>query len=121
MNPEHLIEKYKHLSDFHLTRIMGSWVVVSQGSVVEVDRTHALQRCPLQSMLIFAYTSRGIALLAAYSDESGAEILRGLDPNRQYLLAATGSSTRILLGELQLALSEVLLPVRSANEPSPLD
>jgi putative methanogenesis marker protein 8 len=318
MNPEQLIEKYKHLPDFHLTRIMGSWVVVSQGRVVEVDRTHALQRCPLQSMLsdadietyamekitelkqftpkrevwrstfavpfgtsemfmvalrkgtidcavivcdgagtvvtnipevvqgigarmngvfytspipevqeklrshnsillddaridqmeglrkaveagftriavtvngrlgqplrdfrslekeagvsvtiatvcttgvararsdeipvasdlawscascqvretgvkarlqitegipIFVYTSRGIELLAAYSDQCGAEILHGLDPSRQYLLAATGSSTRILLGEIRLALSEVLLPVRSANEPTPL-
>jgi putative methanogenesis marker protein 8 len=318
MDPEQLIAKYQHLPDLHLTRIMGAWVVISQGNVIEVDRTHVLRRCPLQSMLsdaeietyaaekiaefkqftpkrevwradfavpfgtsemfmvalrkgtidcavtvcdgagtvvtdvpevvqgigarmngvfyttsipevrdrlrshhcillddaridqleglrkaieagftriavtvngrlgqpladfrrlenqvdasvtiaavcttgvtqertdeilagadlawscascrvrdsgtrarlqvtqgipIFVYTDKGIALLAAYSDESGAEILRSLDPSSQYLLAAAGSSTRILLGELRLALSEVLLPVRSNNEPSPL-
>jgi putative methanogenesis marker protein 8 len=81
------------------------------------------QRARLQiteGIPIFVYTDKGIEFLAAYSDESGAAILRSLDPSRQYLLASRGSNTRILLGELQLALSQAVLPVRSASEPTPL-
>ena len=51
MSPEELIEKHRHATDFHLTRVMGAWVAISHGEVVEVDRTNVLCCCPLQSML----------------------------------------------------------------------
>jgi len=73
-----------------------------------------------QGIPIFAYTDRGLAFLAAYSDAAGARLLRGLDPARQYLLAVHGPGPRLRLGESRLALSESSLPVRSRNEPRPL-
>ena len=69
---------------------------------------------------VFVYTSKGIELLAAYSDRAGAEILRWLDPNKQYLLALGFSGPEILLGETRVRLTESHLPVRSCNEPVPL-
>jgi len=69
---------------------------------------------------IFVYTDKGMDLLAAYSDASGAETLRGLDPGRQHLLGGGASGPVIRLGEYRLRLREASLPVRSDNEPSPL-
>ena len=75
MTPQQLIEKHRHLPDFHLTRIMGAWVVVSQGKVVEVDRTGALCSCPLQSMLsdadIETYAMEKITQLKQFTPERG--------------------------------------------------
>ena len=73
-----------------------------------------------QGIPVFVYTARGLGFLAAYSDDAGAALLRGLDPTGHYLLAARGDGPRIRLGEHRLALSEAPLPVRSRNEPSPL-
>ena len=69
---------------------------------------------------IFVYTTKGMELLAAYSDQAGAELLRTLPSDKQYLVAARGSGTRLLLGEMPLRLNEAVLPVRSENEPRPL-
>ena len=48
---EALIRRHRHRKDLHITRSMGAIVVVSEGRVVEVDRTDALDYCPLQRML----------------------------------------------------------------------
>jgi len=69
---------------------------------------------------VFIYTPRGIEFLAAYSDEAGAGVLRGLDPNKQYLLAGGRSGPEVRLGKMPMRLTEDLLPVRSRNEPFPL-
>ena len=69
---------------------------------------------------IFVYTPKGMELLAAYSDQAGAELLRTLPSDKQYLVAARGSGTRLLLGQMPLRLIEAVLPVRSENEPRPL-
>jgi putative methanogenesis marker protein 8 len=69
---------------------------------------------------VFIYTPRGIEFLTAYSDEAGAGVLRGLDPNKQYLLAAGRSGPEVRLGKMPLRLREDVLPVRSRNEPFPL-
>ena len=73
-----------------------------------------------QGIPIFVYTGRGVEFLAAYSDEAGGDMLRGLDPARHYLLASHGGPPRIRLGESTLAILESPLPVRSRNEPKPL-
>ena len=52
--------------------------------------------------------------------QAGAEILRNLDPTKQYFLAPGLSGPEILLGETPVRLREVTLPLRSANEPVPL-
>lgn len=69
---------------------------------------------------IFVYTPKGMELLAAYSDQAGAELLRTLSSDKQYLVAARRSGARLLLGEMPLRLNEAVLPVRSENEPRPL-
>lgn len=46
-----LIKKHRDTADLHITRIMGAFVVVSKGRILEIDRSHALQYCPLQRML----------------------------------------------------------------------
>jgi len=51
MSLDALIEKHGHRPDRHITRVMGCFVVVADGAVIEVDRTDALSYCPLQSML----------------------------------------------------------------------
>ena len=73
-----------------------------------------------QGIPVFVYTDRGLGFLAAYSDDAGAALLRGLGPARHYLLAAGGRGPRLRLGESRLALCESPLPVRSRNEPWPL-
>jgi len=73
-----------------------------------------------QGIPIFVYTERGLELLAAYSDEAGGEVLRGLDRAKHYLLAAHGDGPRVRLGPARPAVVEAELPVRSRNEPRPL-
>ncbi len=46
-----LIAKHRDRPDVHVTRVLGAFVVVAGGAIVEVDRTHALKSCPLQSLL----------------------------------------------------------------------
>jgi putative methanogenesis marker protein 8 len=69
---------------------------------------------------VFIYTPKGIEFLAAYSDDAGAGVLRGLDPNKQYLLAGGQSGPEVRLGKMPMRLKEDILPVRSRNEPFPL-
>lgn len=70
---------------------------------------------------IYIYTARGLEVLAAYSDDAGAKILRGLDPHKQYLLSVSrGDGVLVALGKSTLWLHEAGLPVRALNEPTPL-
>ncbi len=72
-NPEPLIQKYRHLADFHLTRVMGAWVAISHGKVIEVERSCAMQSCPLQAMLsnadIETYAQEKISQLKQFTPE----------------------------------------------------
>ncbi len=52
-----LIQKHGHYKDMHITRVMCCWVVVSEGRVVDVDRSQALDQCPMQS----AFSTSGVA------------------------------------------------------------
>ena len=46
-----LIKKHSDKADLHITRVMGAFVVISEGRIIEIDRTSALQYCPLQNLL----------------------------------------------------------------------
>lgn len=48
---DELIRKYRGKADLHITRVMCAWIVISNGRIVEIDRTQALRTCPLQRML----------------------------------------------------------------------
>ena len=48
MTVNELIEKHRDKPDLHVTRVMCSWVVVSEGKVIEVDRSRKLDSCPMQ-------------------------------------------------------------------------
>lgn len=73
-----LIEKHSNKSDLHIARVMGSFVVISEGQIVEVDRTHALTYCPLHALLgkqtIEEYTSEKIRQFGHFT--AGREIRR---------------------------------------------
>jgi putative methanogenesis marker protein 8 len=69
---------------------------------------------------VFIYTRKGLELLAAYSDEAGAETLKSLDPGRQYLLATDVRGERISVGKGHLYLAEAALPILKRNQPDPL-
>lgn len=43
-----LIDKHKDREDLHITRALGSVVVVSNGKVIDVDNSGALRSCPMQ-------------------------------------------------------------------------
>jgi putative methanogenesis marker protein 8 len=45
---DRLIEKHRDKPDLHITRALGSIVVVSEGRVIDVDRSGALEACPMQ-------------------------------------------------------------------------
>lgn len=44
-----LIEKHKARDDLHITRALGSIVVISHGEVIDVDDSGALRSCPMQA------------------------------------------------------------------------
>lgn len=50
MDIQQLIEKHADLEDCHITRVMGTFVVVSNGRIVDMDRANELSYCPLQSI-----------------------------------------------------------------------
>lgn len=79
---------------------------------------------------IFVFTSRGLNMVIAYSDEQGAVTMRNLDRNKQYLLFTTyscdsrhfrGAPISLLnLGNHKLYLIEATLPVPGKSTPEPL-
>jgi putative methanogenesis marker protein 8 len=69
---------------------------------------------------IFVYTRRGLELIAAYSDESGAKTLKNLTPGRQYILASDVAGEKITVGRGYLYLAPATLPVLKRNQPAPL-
>jgi putative methanogenesis marker protein 8 len=69
---------------------------------------------------IFAYSRRGLELMAAYSDEKGAGRLRNLDPGRRYLLATDVAGEKIAVGKGYLYLASATLPVIRGKQPDPL-
>jgi hypothetical protein len=79
---------------------------------------------------VFVFTSRGLALVIAYSDEQGAITLKALDRSKQYLLATTQSYdskyfkgeaiSLVALGNRKLYLFEATLPVPGKSTPEPL-
>lgn len=69
---------------------------------------------------VFVYTGRGLEFLAAYSDEDGGRLIRGLNPEKQYLASGGRPGTRIRLGKNTLCLAEATLPVPGKHAPEPL-
>jgi putative methanogenesis marker protein 8 len=69
---------------------------------------------------IFIYSRKGLELMAAYSDQHGAERLRGLDPDRQYVLATDVNGERIAVGKGHLYLAPADLPLVKGRQPDPL-
>jgi hypothetical protein len=69
---------------------------------------------------VFVYSRRGLELIAAYSDEAGAKILRNLDPDKQYILASDVKGERINVGRGYLYLAPADLPVIKGRQPDPL-
>jgi putative methanogenesis marker protein 8 len=69
---------------------------------------------------VFVLTKKGLGIAAAYSSDE--ELIRGLDPRRQYLV--TGSSRgnlgarKLTMGVFKTYLHEAALPVRDSDEPS---
>jgi hypothetical protein len=68
---------------------------------------------------VFAITDAGVRVLACYSSQP--EVFDGLDPATQYLITGNHPGTRITMGTWDACLAEAVLPVRSRNEPRPLD
>jgi hypothetical protein len=73
-------------------------------------------------MPVFAYSRKGLSLLAAFADPGGAAVLDSLPTGNQYLLASRPlpGSCRIRIGPGFLHLGEHALPVAGRREPSPL-
>jgi hypothetical protein len=69
---------------------------------------------------VFVYTSRGLELIAAYSDPSGRPILKGLDTGGQYILASDVEGKEISVGRGRLYLAPAKLPVIKGKQPDPL-
>jgi putative methanogenesis marker protein 8 len=69
---------------------------------------------------VFIYTERGLALMAAYSDEQGAGTLLGLDQTKQYILATDVAGQEIAVGKGHLYLAPATLPVIRGRQPEPL-
>ena len=69
---------------------------------------------------IFVYSTEGLELIAAYSDEYGARRLRNLDPAGQYILASDVAGERIGMGKGYLYLAKAELPVIKGRHPDPL-
>jgi len=69
---------------------------------------------------VFVYTDSGLEFLAAYSDEEGGELIRGLDPKKRYLVSGGKPGTKIRLGKNALYLAEAVLPVVGKHAPKPL-
>jgi hypothetical protein len=69
---------------------------------------------------IFVKTFRGLAFVAAYSDEDGGRLLRNLDLGRQHLLSSSPGGRPVTMGQRTLWLEEAALPVPSRQTPTPL-
>lgn len=69
---------------------------------------------------VFVYSRKGLELVAAYSDESGAERLKNLDPDKHYILASDVAGERITVGRGYLYLAPATLPIAKRNQPDPL-
>jgi putative methanogenesis marker protein 8 len=69
---------------------------------------------------VFIYTRRGLELLATYSDGRGGAALKGLDPEKQYILATDVGGERISVGKGHLYLAPATLPVIKGRQPDPL-
>lgn len=78
MTIREFIDRHRDKRDLHITRVMCCWVAVSGRKVVEVDRSSALDRCPLQKWFSDAsvedYITSKIAEFGHFT--SGREIAR---------------------------------------------
>ena len=69
---------------------------------------------------VFVYSRKGLELMAAYSDESGAERLKNLEAGSQYILASDVKGEKITVGKGYLYLAPATLPVLKRKHPDPL-
>jgi putative methanogenesis marker protein 8 len=69
---------------------------------------------------VFVYSRKGVELIAAYSDESGAMLLKNLGPGEQHILASDVPGQRVAMGNGILYLAPASLPVIKHGQPEPL-
>ncbi len=92
------------------------WSCASEGIRTVVGPASVIQ--VTTAIPVFAITERGVRFLAAYCDTPAA--FDDLDLGRQYLIAGNSGGRGIRMGKMKTAIAERQLPVRSAQEPSPL-
>jgi len=67
---------------------------------------------------VFVLTRRGLSFVASYS--SREELIRNLNPEKQYLISGRHKGQSIKMGIFDTHLRNAKLPVRSEEEPGPL-
>jgi putative methanogenesis marker protein 8 len=93
------------------------WSCASDGVRRRVGEKSILQLST--AIPVFVLTRRGLDLAAGYADR--AELIRGLSPERQYLVSGRPEGEKVSLGSYHGWLSEASLPVRTEREPGPVD
>lgn len=101
-----------------LTRYADIGWSCASGHVRKLGRSAILQLT--YGIPIFIYSRKGLALMAAYSDESGAGRLMNLDQDKQYILASDVRGERISVGKGYLYLAPATLPLIKGRQPNPL-
>ncbi|MEA3490241.1 MAG: DUF2099 family protein [Candidatus Omnitrophota bacterium] len=64
---------------------------------------------------VFVLTQKGLDLISGYS--SAEQLIKSLNPEKQYILDSTREGKRLETGNFEAYLRETTLPVRSKNEP----
>ncbi len=106
---EERIEEIKDYADL-------VWSCASEGIRKKVGKKAILQLST--AIPVFVLTEKGLNFLAGYSNEG--ELIRKLDPEKQYLISGKHEGKKIRMGNFNSYLGEAKLPVRSKKEPRPL-
>lgn len=106
---EERIEEIKDYADL-------VWSCTSEGIRKKIGKKAILQLST--AIPVFALTEKGLNFLTGYSNQE--ELIRKLDPGKQYLISGKHEGKKIRIGNFNSYLSEAKLPVRSKREPRPL-
>jgi len=64
---------------------------------------------------VFVLTQKGLVLISGYS--SDPQLIKDLDPKKQYLIAKSFKGRKVRMGDFETSLNSARLPVRSNREP----
>jgi len=106
---EERIEEIKDYADL-------VWSCTSEGIRKKIGKKAILQLST--AIPVFVLTEKGLNFLTDYSNQE--ELIKKLDPGKQYLISGKHEGKKIRIGNFNSYLSEVKLPVRSKREPRPL-